>query len=158
MNVTIVSPTAQSNLRLFPANVSTPTASNLNWLAGQSPTPNKVDVKLSGDGKIKLYNHAGTVHVLADVVGYYTNSTLQELEKRLAAVEAAEPFVVNEHIGTSESLTNSSPSAVLDVTATAPVDGTVTINYSAQIENDTLKQLSLCAPFVTSEIPQPHSP
>jgi len=79
MNVTIVGPTAQSNLRVFPADVATPNASNLNWLAGQSPTPNKVDVKLSPDGKIRLYNHVGTVNVLADVVGYYTASSLKEL-------------------------------------------------------------------------------
>jgi len=79
MNVTIVNPTAQSNLRVFPADVATPNASNLNWLAGQSPTPNKVDVKLSPDGKIGLYSHAGTVNVLADVVGYYTAKSLKEL-------------------------------------------------------------------------------
>jgi hypothetical protein len=77
MNVTIVSPTAQSNLRVYPANVATPAVSNLNWLPGQSPTPNKVDVKLSSDGKIKLLNHAGTVYVLADVVGYYTDKSLK---------------------------------------------------------------------------------
>jgi len=79
MNVTIVGPTAQSNLRVFPADVQTPNASNLNWLAGQSPTPNKVDVKLSAAGEIKLYNHAGTVNVLADVVGYYSSKSLKEL-------------------------------------------------------------------------------
>jgi len=79
MNVTIVNPTAQSNLRVYPADASLPTASNLNWVAGQSPTPNKVDVKLSADGKIKLFNAAGTVNVLADVVGYYSGSTLKEL-------------------------------------------------------------------------------
>ena len=44
MNVTIVSPTARPNLRAFPSDVATPTASNLNLLPGQSPTPNKVDV------------------------------------------------------------------------------------------------------------------
>ena len=40
LNVTIVAPSAQSNLRVFPADVSAPVASNLNWLADQSPTPN----------------------------------------------------------------------------------------------------------------------
>ena len=79
MNVTIVDPTAQSNLRIFPADVATPNASNLNWLPGQSPTPNKADTKLSPDGKIKLFNQNGTVNVLADVVGYYTNKSLIEL-------------------------------------------------------------------------------
>ncbi len=78
MNVTITDPTAQSNLRVFPANEPTPLASNLNWLPGQSPTPNKVDVKLSVDGKMKLFNYNGTVNVLADVVGYYTTLPLND--------------------------------------------------------------------------------
>jgi hypothetical protein len=58
-------------------------------LAGQAPTPNKVDVKLSPDGKVKIFNFSGSVDVLADVIGYYTNSTLTEISSRLAALEAA---------------------------------------------------------------------
>jgi hypothetical protein len=88
MNVTVISPTAQSNLRVFPGDVPTPLASNLNWLAGQAPTPNKVEVKLSPDGKVKIFNFSGSVDVLADVIGYYTNSTLTEISSRLAALEA----------------------------------------------------------------------
>jgi len=88
MNVTIVNPTAQSNLRIYPADAALPTASNLNWLPGQSPTPNKVDVKLSPAGQIKLFNQNGTVDVLADVVGYYTNSTLKELAASIADANA----------------------------------------------------------------------
>jgi hypothetical protein len=86
MNVTIVSPSAQSNLRVYPADAALPATSNLNWLPGQSPTPNKVDVKLSADGKIKLYNHAGTVDVLGDVVGYYSNKSLKELANSVGTV------------------------------------------------------------------------
>ncbi|MEO1056913.1 MAG: hypothetical protein AAFY28_08375 [Actinomycetota bacterium] len=88
MNVTITRPTAQSNLRVFPADASTPLASNLNWLPGQAPTPNKVDVRLSPGGAIKLFNQNGTVFVLADVVGYYTNDSLVEIDQRLAALES----------------------------------------------------------------------
>jgi hypothetical protein len=91
MNVTIANPTRQSNLRIFPADVPTPHASNLNWLAGQSPTPNKVDVKLSPDGKFKLFNFNGTVDVLADVVGYYTSTSLNEIDVRLKTLESAPP-------------------------------------------------------------------
>jgi hypothetical protein len=72
MNVTVVGGTAASFLTVFPADLATPPlASSLNWQAGQAPTPNKVDVQLSPSGAIKLYNLAGTVDVLADVVGYY---------------------------------------------------------------------------------------
>ena len=79
MNVTIVNPTAASNLRVHPADTATPLASNLNWVAGQSPTPNKVDVKLSDGGAVRLFNQNGTVDVVGDVVGYYTDSSLVEL-------------------------------------------------------------------------------
>jgi hypothetical protein len=90
MNVTITDPTAQSNLRVFPADKATQISSNLNWLPGQSPTPNKVDVKLSSDGKIKLLNHAGTVNVLADIFGYYTNVPLKEFDTSHVKVLAHE--------------------------------------------------------------------
>jgi len=89
-NVTTVNPTNDSFLTLFPADLITPPlASNLNWVAGQPPTPNKVDVKLSPDGKVSLYNNTGTVDVVADIVGYYTPSSLTEITARLDALEAA---------------------------------------------------------------------
>ena len=79
MNVTAVGPTAQTNIRVFPADLTeVPTVSNLNVSAGQAPFPNKVDVKLSPDGAIKLFNQFGSVSLLADVVGYYTDATLKQ--------------------------------------------------------------------------------
>lgn len=79
MNVTAVGPTAQTNIRVFPADLTeVPTVSNLNVSAGQAPFPNKVDVKLSPNGAIKIFNAAGSVSVLADVVGYYTDTTLKQ--------------------------------------------------------------------------------
>ena len=85
MNVTITQPTAASHLRVFPADVSRlPLVSSLNWVAGQAPTPNKVDVRLSPTGRIKLHNAFGQVYVLADVVGYYTTSPLDGIRDELA--------------------------------------------------------------------------
>ena len=52
LNVTAVGPTAPSFMTLFPAGGDVPVASNLNYLPGAAPTPNKVDVKLSADGAI----------------------------------------------------------------------------------------------------------
>ncbi len=89
LNVTIANPTAQSNLRLYPANLTDlPVVSNLNWLAGQSPTPNKVDVKLSPTGAIKISNFKGEVNTIGDVVGYYTASSLKELDSDIDRVDA----------------------------------------------------------------------
>ena len=93
MNVTAVGGTADSYLTIWPSDVAPqPVASNLNWAPGSPPTPNKVDVKLSADGKINLYNNAGTVSVLADVVGYYADHnhddryyTKAEIDAKLSA-------------------------------------------------------------------------
>ena len=71
MNITTVNGTIGSFLTLWPADAMRPTASNLNWVAGAPPTPNKVDVKLSADGKVSIYNLTGTVDVIADIVGFY---------------------------------------------------------------------------------------
>jgi hypothetical protein len=93
MNVTTVGGTAASFLTIWPSDVTPrPLASNLNWAPGSPPTPNKVDVKLSADGKVNLFNFAGTVSALADVVGYYAADihddryyTKAEIDSQLAA-------------------------------------------------------------------------
>jgi len=71
LNVTTTNSTAASYLTLWPSDTARPLASNLNWTAGAPPTPNKVDVKLSVDGLVSVYNLAGSVDVLADAVGFY---------------------------------------------------------------------------------------
>jgi hypothetical protein len=80
MNVTALNGTEPSFLTLWPSDaVDRPTASNLNWLPGAPPTPNKVDVKLSANGKVSIYNRAGTVDVIVDIVGYYERAVSNPL-------------------------------------------------------------------------------
>ena len=89
MNVTVVNGTADSFLTLWPADANQPLASNLNWRAGDGATPNKVDVKLGADGRINFYNNAGTVDVIADVVGYYADHNHDDRYYTKAEVDAA---------------------------------------------------------------------
>lgn len=91
LNVAVIGGTAASFLTVFPAGAALPLAANLNWVAGQPPTPNKVDVGLSADGQVSFYNYAGTVDVAADVNGYYVDHhhddryyTKAETDARLA--------------------------------------------------------------------------
>lgn len=91
LNVTAVNATARSNIRVYPADlVEVPLLSNLNVTAGAPPTPNKVDTKLSADGKVRVFNEFGSVNIFIDVVGYYTNATLKELSQRVVALEATQ--------------------------------------------------------------------
>lgn len=71
LNVTAIEPTASSFLTVYPADAVRPLTANLNWIAGQPPTPNAVTAALSADGRLGLYNLAGFVHLTVDVMGYY---------------------------------------------------------------------------------------
>jgi hypothetical protein len=70
LNVTATNPTAASYLTLYPDANTRPTASNLNFVAGQS-IPNMVLAKLGPNNTVTFYNNTGTVNVIADLVGYY---------------------------------------------------------------------------------------
>ncbi|WP_327375935.1 S53 family peptidase [Streptomyces sp. NBC_01216] len=75
LNVTETAPTSDGYLVVYPSDTSRPTASNINWLKGQT-RPNMVVVPVGADGKVKLYNAGGgTVHLIADVFGYFTDET-----------------------------------------------------------------------------------
>jgi hypothetical protein len=74
MNVTAVAPTASGFVTAYPDGIARPTASTLDFSVNQT-IPNLVTVRVGTDGKVDLYNHAGSVNVIADVAGYYTTST-----------------------------------------------------------------------------------
>jgi len=82
MNVTIVGPGSNGYLTVFPGGSNTPTASNLNYVAGQAPTPNQVTVALNGPesliapGQVSFFASGGPVNVIADIAGYTTASRL----------------------------------------------------------------------------------
>ncbi len=70
MNVTYTQATKTGYLTVWPSGDTRPTASNLNTVP-KGTAPNLVTVKLGSGGKVSIYNSVGTVHVLADVAGYY---------------------------------------------------------------------------------------
>ena len=89
MNVTAIQGSTRSYLSVYPADAALPNASNLNWNGGDPPTPNKVDVGLSAAGEVKITNNAGTVHVAADLVGYYIDHTHDDRYYTETEVDAA---------------------------------------------------------------------
>ncbi|MEU9245486.1 hypothetical protein AB0D77_39510, partial [Streptomyces sp. NPDC048385] len=71
LNVTAVQPTTTSYVTVYPNGVSRPTpASNLNFTEGKT-IPNLVVVPVT-NGEINFYNRAGTVDLIADLAGYFT--------------------------------------------------------------------------------------
>ncbi|MCT2586690.1 RCC1 domain-containing protein [Actinophytocola gossypii] len=70
LNVTGVSPTRNTYLTVWPAGQSRPNASNLNVSIGET-RPNAVTAALGDGAALRVFNNAGTTHVLADLAGYY---------------------------------------------------------------------------------------
>ncbi|MFE9256558.1 protease pro-enzyme activation domain-containing protein [Streptomyces sp. NPDC006879] len=74
LNVTATAPKSGGHLIAYPGRTSRPTASNINWSAGQT-RPNQVVLPIGSDGTVNLYNAGyGSVHFVADVFGYYADS------------------------------------------------------------------------------------
>ncbi|HEY5116704.1 MAG TPA: S8 family serine peptidase, partial [Nakamurella sp.] len=75
INVTAVSPTGAGYITAWRSDQSQSDTSNLNFSAGQT-IPNLVIAPVSAGGKINLFNGSpGTVHLVADVAGYFRSGT-----------------------------------------------------------------------------------
>ena len=74
LNVTATAPTASSFLTVWPAGEPRPQASNLNFTPGQT-VPNRVVVKLGAGGAVSIFNLSGSVDVVVDVNGWFTDTT-----------------------------------------------------------------------------------
>lgn len=74
INVTAVPVSGQGNFAAFPANISPPNVSLINYKAGVQNIANAASVKTQyqiGAGGLKIINRVGTSHLVIDVMGYY---------------------------------------------------------------------------------------
>jgi hypothetical protein len=69
LNVAAVTPSGAGHLRVFPTGTPLPTASVLNFAAGQN-TPNQVIVKVGAGRKVSIYA-GNTTNVIVDISGYF---------------------------------------------------------------------------------------
>ncbi|KGM11535.1 peptidase M15 [Cellulomonas carbonis T26] len=74
LNVTAVSPAGPTHLRAWPAGRPIPNSSVLNTDQNRSATAAGVAVGVGGQGKVSLYNDAGSAHLVVDVTGYWTTA------------------------------------------------------------------------------------
>ena len=70
LNVTATGATAETYVTVYPDGVGRPGASSLNVAQGAT-IANLVVAKVGANGKVRLYNDAGGLHLLADVTGYF---------------------------------------------------------------------------------------
>jgi len=74
LNMTATNATASASyLTVWPKSAGRPLASNVNFSAGMS-VPNLVTARVGADGSVSVYNNSGSVAVIADVQGWYSDS------------------------------------------------------------------------------------
>jgi hypothetical protein len=72
LNVAITNPTASSFIDAYPAGATAPGTASQNFLAGETLS-SQVVAGVGTNGQVTIGNHAGTVDIVVDVNGYYTN-------------------------------------------------------------------------------------
>jgi hypothetical protein len=70
INITVTGPDSAGYVTVYPCDQTRPTASNLNFVAGET-VPNLVSAKLSAAGTVCIYSDSRT-HLIADLAGYVT--------------------------------------------------------------------------------------
>src|SRR5215207_4303189 len=70
LNVTGTEATEDTYVRVWPGDQPMPHVSNLNVVPGED-TPNVVIATVAATGTVNLYNYAGSVHLIADVTGWF---------------------------------------------------------------------------------------
>jgi hypothetical protein len=101
LNVTVTNTAGTGYVTAYPAGGTLPTASTVNFVAGQT-VPNLAVVPVGADGKVEFHNSStGVTDLVADVFGYF--STSQDLQ--LTSLSFATPTVDASAGGASDTAT-----------------------------------------------------
>lgn len=125
LNVTGVSPTAETYVTAYPSGEARPLASSLNLARGEIRA-NLVTVRVTDARAVTLYNHLGSTHLVADLAGYYSTGdgsrfTPTDYNRRLSlSMSAREAW----EFDFSASVPESATAVMVNVTGVAPTAAT----------------------------------
>ena len=135
VNVTVTGPTAASYLTAYPTDESRPTASNLNYVRGQT-VANLIVVKVGTDGHITLYNNTGSADVVVDLEGTLASASsgpglfTPVVPQRVCDTRPAQPTVVANQCDRGGAGASLGPNGTMTVQLTG-LDGIPTSGVSA---------------------------
>ncbi len=134
LNLTGVGPTAATDLRVYPTprgGSAQPLVSNVNLAVGEIRA-NLVTVPVGANGRVRVLNRGGSLHVLADVSGWYgptATSTYHPVEPvRLADTRSSEQPLLG---GTPRDLVVTGGTSGVPASATAVILTVTALNASS---------------------------
>jgi hypothetical protein len=139
LNVTALDASAPTFVSLFPAGASLPVASHLNPLPGQGPTPNAVNVDLSTDGEFSIYNLAGTVNVIIDVVGVFDDHNHDDRYAPISENTEGAIDMVNDQNNTLTTTDEVILTATVDTPTSGYVMADATVRFAGSASPSTIR-------------------
>jgi len=147
LNMTATNATASASyLTVWPKGGARPLASNLNFSAGIS-VPNLVTARVGPDGNVSVYNNSGSVAVVADVQGWYSDSAPGG--SSYVPVNPARILDTRNGTGTAGSVAPVGPSGVLQLGVTG-VGGVPATGVTAVVLNVTVDRASGPESYLTA--------
>jgi hypothetical protein len=139
LNVTVTNASgAPSWLAVWPKGAPRPFASNLNYTPGVS-VPNLVIARVGADGSVSIYNHAGTVDVLADVQGWYAGAP--GTGSSFVPVDPARVLDTRDGTGTGGAAGQAGPGGVIQLQVTGaggvPANGVTAVALNMTVDRAT---------------------
>ncbi|MEV8627181.1 FlgD immunoglobulin-like domain containing protein [Streptomyces sp. NPDC051079] len=165
LNVTATNPTTATHVSVYPPGRTPPDTSNLNVPAGRT-VANAVVVPVVG-GKVNLLNHSGSVDLLADVAGYYTEGSQGSAYRETAPARLmdtrAAVGVPKARVGAKGTVTlqvagrggvpaSGATAVVLNLTATAPTLSTYVTAYPSGTARTSASSLNVTAGRTVSNL------
>jgi len=138
LNLTATNPSRASFVAAWPDGTQRQLTSNLNFVAGQT-VPNRVIVPVGANGKVNLFNAEGSVDLVADVGGYYTDSTVGGKGSRFVSLVPTRILDTRARaIGTPVTLgPNESMDLVIAGQSGLPVTGVTAVVINLTVTNGT---------------------
>jgi hypothetical protein len=136
LNLTGTGPTSGTFVAAYPTPASPgapPTVSNLNLKAGETAA-NLAIVAIGTGGKIRLYNAVGSVHLVADVAGYFSTdasgsvytpiSPTRVIDTRVAPGKVGPGGLIDLHLAGTNGMPSDATAVVFNYTGVAPSNTT----------------------------------
>ncbi|WP_446211767.1 DUF1565 domain-containing protein [Micromonospora sp. IBSANI012] len=143
LNLTVTQPTASGFIRLWPDGSTMPDVSNVNYVTGET-VPNLVTVPMS-NGNLRIRNTStGTVHVVADLQGFYGAAG--------SGFKAATPLRVMDTRGTGDTALAANSTRVLDLTGRVP-SGTTAVALNVTATRPTASGVLKVYPYDVASLP-----
>ncbi len=157
LNITATEPSNASYLTVWPTGQDKPLASSVNMAAGQT-VPNMVLAKVGAGGRVSIFNHSGSTHVVVDVLGCFGSG----VSSKFVSLSPARVLDTREGTGAPQAPlgrgalslalagrggvpSNGASAVLLNVTAVAPTTGTYVTVFPTDVERPVASNLNAAA-------------